>query len=108
MTAASNMNGSAGIVPPRISVPGFGYPGFHVLELARKILRQEPVPCGRDDDFVLDAHPEALLGKVDARLDGEHRADGQWFFVQAGIMHVQPDEVSKSVDEILEVAGAAQ
>src|SRR5260221_3048549 len=81
-------------------------PLLYVLQRAREVRGQEaPLAAGKDEHLVLDADAESALGQVDARLDGEDRAGGKRRAVEPRVVHVEPDEMSEAVDELVEVAG---
>src|SRR5690242_4494283 len=50
---------------------------------------------------VLDANPDILFRKIDARLDRQYGARTERHSGVAGIMYVQPDIVPQAVDKIL-------
>src|SRR5207248_465992 len=69
------------------------HPRFHIFQLPGKIRGQQPpLAVAEEEHLVLDAHAEAALGKIDARLDREDRAGGDRQVVLAGVVDVEADE----------------
>ena len=62
--------------------------------------------AGRGDEVhILDADAVIFGLHIEAGLDREHRSGGQWARRVARVVDVQPDEVAKAVDEIVDPAG---
>src|SRR5437868_14233883 len=87
-----------------VGAPGARDPGLDLFQLAGKVGRQEaPLAVGQHEYLVFDPNAERPLGKIDARLDREHRARRQRRLVRAGVVDVETHEMAEEVDELVEV-----
>src|SRR5436853_167973 len=74
---------------------------LNLLRLDRNMPHQVDGAVLGDDDVVLQPHAEAFLGKVDARLDGEHPAWGEGLREIAQVVNVEPERVAQAMHEEL-------
>src|SRR5262249_297579 len=80
----------------------FGHCTFNVRNLPGQARAHQSIAGFRDHDHVLDAHADAFFRDVDSRLDSNN-VTGFERAILAEIMHVEPDRMAESVNEVLGV-----
>src|SRR5262249_54659500 len=73
------------------------------IRFARQAVAEHAGAVLGDHHHVLDANSELLFGDVDAGLQGDHHVFLERLRVDAGVVHLEPDEVTQPVDEIVVV-----
>src|SRR5882724_2308185 len=79
--------------------------GFDFLRLDRNAGAEILVAAFAHHDVILEAHAEAFLGDVDARLHGDHEAVGERLHRPAVVVHVEAERVAQPVRKIFPARG---
>src|SRR5216684_4962505 len=78
-----------------------GHDFFNFVGVAGEALAQKFVAGVRDQDVVFDSNAKIFFGDVDAGLYGDDHAGPQRRTILAGVMNIQADVMTQSVNVIL-------